>query len=60
MANTLSAEKRIDVNKRNQIRNKAYKSTIRTIYKKCLVAISNKDENNMKVLIHYYHCLTAN
>lgn len=48
MANTLSAEKRIDVNKRNQIRNKAYKSTIRTIYKKCLVAISNKDENNME------------
>lgn len=48
MANTLSAEKRIDVNKRNQIRNKAYKSTIRTIYKKCLVAISNKDGNNME------------
>jgi small subunit ribosomal protein S20 len=47
MANTLSAEKRIDVNKRNQLRNKAYKSTIRTIYKKCLVAISNKDENNI-------------
>ena len=50
MANTLSAEKRIDVNKRNQLRNKAYKSTIRTIYKKCLVAISNKDENNIDVI----------
>ena len=50
MANTLSAEKRIDVNKRNQIRNKAYKSTIRTICKKCLVAISNKDENNMEAV----------
>ena len=50
MANTLSAEKRIDVNKRNQIRNKAYKSTIRTIYKKCLLAITNKDENNMEVV----------
>jgi small subunit ribosomal protein S20 len=50
MANTLSAEKRIDVNKRNQLRNKAYKSTIRTIYKKCLVAISNKDENKIDVI----------
>ena len=50
MANTLSAEKRIDVNKRNQLRNKAYKSTIRTIYKECLVAISNKDENNIDVI----------
>jgi small subunit ribosomal protein S20 len=50
MANTLSAEKRIDVNKRNQIRNKAYKSTIRTIYKKCIVAISNQDENNIEAV----------
>jgi len=47
MANSLSAEKRIDVNKRNQLRNKAYKSTIRTIYKKCLIAINNTDEDNM-------------
>ena len=50
MANSPSAEKRIEVNKRNQLRNKAYKSTIRTIYKKCLVAISNKDENNIDVI----------
>jgi len=48
MANSLSAEKRIDVNKRNQLRNKAYKSTIRTIYKKCLIAINNTDENNIE------------
>lgn len=48
MANTLSAEKRIDVNKRNQLRNKAYKSALRTIYKKCLIAINNKDENNIE------------
>ena len=47
MANSLSAEKRIEINKRNQLRNKAYKSTIRTIYKKCLIAINNKDENNI-------------
>ena len=47
MANSASAEKRIEVNKRNQLRNKAYKSTIRTIYKKCLIAINSTDENNM-------------
>ena len=47
MANSASAEKRIEVNKRNQLRNKAYKSTIRTIYKKCLIAINSTDEDNM-------------
>ena len=47
MANSASTEKRIEVNKRNQLRNKAYKSTIRTIYKKCLIAINSTDENNM-------------
>ena len=48
MANSLSARQRIEVNKRNQIRNKAYKSSMRTMYKKCLIAINNKDENNME------------
>ena len=47
MANSLSAEKRIDVNKRNQIRNKAYKSTVRTVYKTCLIAINNTNEDNI-------------
>ena len=47
MANSASAEKRIEVNKRNQLRNKAYKSTMRTIYKKCLIAINSTDEDNM-------------
>ena len=47
MANSTSAEKRIEVNKRNQLRNKAYKSTMRTIYKKCLIAINSTDEDNM-------------
>ena len=46
MANSKSAEKRIQINERNRLRIKAYKSAIRTIYKKCLVAISNLDENN--------------
>lgn len=47
MANSLSAEKRIEVNKRNQLRNKAYKSTVRTIYKKSLIAINNMDASNI-------------
>ena len=47
MANSLSAEKRIEINERNRLRNKAYKSTLRTIYKKCLIAINNTDENNI-------------
>ena len=46
MANTKSAEKRIQINERNRLRNKAYKSAIKTIYKKCLIAINNTDENN--------------
>jgi small subunit ribosomal protein S20 len=46
MANTKSAKKRIEINERNRLRNKAYKSTIKTIYKKCRVAIENLDGNN--------------
>ncbi len=45
MANSKSAEKRIQVNERNRLRNKAYKSSIKTIYKKCLIAIN--DINNI-------------
>ena len=52
MANSPSAEKRIEINKRNQLRNKAYKSTLRTIYKKCLIAINNTDENNIDSVNH--------
>lgn len=46
MANSKSAEKRIQISERNRLRNKAYKSAIKTIYKKCLIAIHNKNENN--------------
>lgn len=46
MANSKSAEKRIQINERNRLRNKAYKSAIKTIYKKCLIAISNLNDNN--------------
>ena len=48
MANSLSAKQRIEVNKRNQLRNKAYISSMRTMYKKCLIAINNADEYNME------------
>ena len=33
MANSKSAEKRIDVNKRNRLRNRFYKSSVRTLIK---------------------------
>ena len=46
MANNKSAKKRIEISERNRLRNKAYKSTIKTIYKKCRVAIESADENN--------------
>ena len=33
MANTKSAEKRIDINKRNSLRNKYYKTSVKTLIK---------------------------
>jgi small subunit ribosomal protein S20 len=33
MANTKSSKKRIDINKRNQLRNKYYKTSVRTLIK---------------------------
>jgi len=50
MANSRSAKKRIETNERNRLRNKAYKSTIKTIYKKCILAIENADSNNKKMV----------
>ena len=38
MANTKSAKKRIQVAERNRLQNKNYKSTVRTLIKRCLVA----------------------
>lgn len=46
MANSKSAKKRIEINERNRLRNKAYKSTIKTVYKKCVIAIENVDSKN--------------
>ena len=47
MANSRSANKRIKINERNRLRNKAYKSAIKTIYKKCLIAINDVDDTNI-------------
>ncbi len=38
MANTKSAKKRIQVAERNRLQNKNYKSTVRTLMKRCFVA----------------------
>lgn len=41
MANTKSAIKRIDIAERNRLRNKSYKSAVRTLIKKYFNAIEN-------------------
>ena len=38
MANTNSAKKRIQIAERNRIENKNYKSTVRTLMKRCFMA----------------------
>ena len=44
MANSKSALKRIRVNERNRLRNKAYKSAVKTLMKKCLQAVEAYSE----------------
>jgi len=54
MANNLSSKKRIKTNERNRLRNKAYKSSIKTIYKKCVLALetsNNSNQNEIQNLI---------
>lgn len=46
MANNPSSKKRIKTNERNRLRNKAYKSAIKTIYKKCLLALETYEISN--------------
>ena len=41
MANTNSAKKRIQVAERNRLQNKSYKSSMRTLMKKCFTACSS-------------------
>ena len=50
MANTKSASKRIQIAERNRLRNKAYKSTVKTMLKKTIVAISNLDTGNKELV----------
>ena len=47
MANIKSAEKRIEVSERNRLRNKAYKSTVKTLMKKTFLAMSNATKSNL-------------
>ena len=47
MANTKSAFKRIEVEERNRLRNKAYKSTVKTLLKKTLISISTLNQTNI-------------
>jgi len=54
MANTKSAYKRIGIAERNKLRNKTYKSAIKTLLKKTLLLIkssSEKDQNFLETLI---------
>lgn len=45
VANIKSAIKRIDIAERNRLRNKSYKSAVRTLMKKCLLAAEACGEN---------------
>ncbi len=54
MANSKSAIKRIAIAERNRLRNKAYKSSIKTLMKKCFSAVDSygteKNPENMTVV----------
>jgi small subunit ribosomal protein S20 len=47
VANTKSAYKRIEIAERNRMRNKAYKSTVKTLIKKTLISISSLSKDNL-------------
>jgi small subunit ribosomal protein S20 len=47
MANTKSAYKRIEIGERNRLRNKAYKSTVKTLIKKTLISINSLTTENL-------------
>jgi small subunit ribosomal protein S20 len=50
MANTKSSYKRIEIAERNRLRNKAYKSTVKTLIKKTRVAIDNSNSENLSLV----------
>lgn len=45
MANTKSAIKRVQIAERNRLRNKAYKSAVKTLMKGCLAAVNTYKTN---------------
>jgi len=47
VANTKSACKRIEIAERNRLRNKAYKSTVKTLVKKTLLSINDLTIENL-------------
>ena len=47
MDNTKSAYKRIEIGERNRLRNKAYKSTVKTLIKKTLISINTLNKENL-------------
>ena len=46
MANTNSAKKRIQIAERNRLENKNYKSTVRTLMKRCFIACGTFDNES--------------
>ena len=44
MANTNSAKKRIQIAERNRLQNKNYKSTVRTLMKRCFIACATDEK----------------
>ena len=46
MANNNSAKKRIQIAERNRLQNKNYKSTVRTLMKRCFVASGTFDKES--------------
>ena len=49
MSKNLSAVKRVQTSLRNNLRNKKYRSSVKTIVKKTLASISNFDESNNNI-----------
>ena len=52
MANTKSAYKRIEIAERNRLRNKAYKSTVKTLIKKTLISINTLNKDNLSSVLN--------
>ena len=62
MANIKSAVKRIDITKRNTLRNKRYESTVKTFTKKYLMSLdiykSDPNESNLQLVMKNLNLVT--